>query len=150
MAKLTFGKFAGLALGAAVVGSTLGTTLFIADAFLGHANRSPQPHLWEMFLFHVIWLMSLFGTIPGALVIGLPIVFPIRHFIARHPYLSSIPTVTIALAISFALLGWAFKQPIGGEYADLEVLWCYSGSVAFGFVFMLGWWQSRQLKVQAG
>lgn len=150
MGTLTLGKFAGLALGAAVVGSTLGTALFIADAFLGHPNRSPQPDFWEIFFFPVFWLMSLFGTIPGALVIGLPVLFPIRHFIARHPYLSGIPTVLVALAISFALLGWAFKQPIGEEYTDLEILWCYSGSVAFGFVFMLAWWQSRQLKKQAG
>ncbi|WP_426387746.1 hypothetical protein [Sphingobium sp. R-21] len=150
MGKLTFGKFAGLALGAAVVGSTLGTALFIADAFFGHPNKSPRPDVWEIFFFPVFWLMSLFGTIPGALVIGLPVLFPIRHFIARHPYLSGTPTVLVALAISFALLGWAFKQPIGGEYTDLEILWCYSGSVAFGFVFMLGWWQSRQSKKQTG
>ncbi|UZK67595.1 hypothetical protein [Sphingomonas sp. M1-B02] len=149
MSTLTISKFAGLALGAAVVGSTVGTVLLVADYFLGHPNRSPHHSLWEIFVSPAVWLMSLCGTIPGALIIGLPVVYPFRHFIGRHPYLSFIPTVVLAMAISFALLGWAFKQQIGDKYSDLEVLWCYSGSVAFGFVFMLAWWYSRQSKKQA-
>lgn len=149
MGALTINKFAGLALGAAVVGSTLGTVLVTVDYFFGHPHRTWQPNPWEIFISPAIWLMSSFGTIPGALIIGLPSIYPIRYFIARHPYVSCLPTIALAMGISFVLLGWAFKRPIGGEYTDLEVLWCYSGSVAFGFVFMLAWWQLRQHQKQA-
>jgi len=149
MGTLTISKFASLALGAALVGSTLGTVLFMLGYFFGHPSRGWQPSPWEIFLTPAIWFMSLFGTIPGALIIGLPVIYPIRHVIARHPVVSCLPTVALAMAISFVLLGWAFKQSIGGEYTDLEVLWCYSGSVAFGFIFMLAWWQLRQRRKQA-
>lgn len=126
---------------AAAIGSALGTALYMVDYFFGHPNRLPRPEFWEIVFLPIISLVSLIGTIPGALIVGMPVTYPVRHIVAGHPVLSGIPFIGLSMTISFLLLGWAFKQPIGGQYSDLEILWFYSGGTTFGFVFMLAWWQ---------
>ncbi len=143
MDKLAIGKFATLAFLAALIGSVLGTGVYIADHFYGHPDVMPRPVLFDLLFYLPFSFMSLVGTIPGAYVVGCPVIYPFRHIIARHPLLSCAPVVFVSLVLSFAVLGWAFRQQGGGHYTDLEILWSYSGSTAFGFVVALGRWGKR-------
>lgn len=143
MGGLTIRKFAKIAFLAALLGSTTGTIVYFVDHFFGHPNTHPRPTLFDLMFFIPFWVMSFAGTIPGSLFIGAPVVFPFRKIIARHPIWTFVPTISIGLLVSFGVLGWAFKEPLGGNYQDLEILFSYAGSTAFGFVCALGCWGHR-------
>lgn len=133
---------------AALVGSTVGSALFFWDEFLGHplrhlmgeTGRYSIPPLSDLWLgYPVVWMISLFGTIPGSILIGVPTIFPFRNIIARHPLGTSIPVSALALILATLLFGWSITPTAFGT-KEYEVLWFYSASSAIGFVAILGWW----------
>jgi len=133
---LTFGKFVALAVLAAALGSVIGTFALIIYQLL------LQPQLSMLLLAPAITAMSLVGTMPGTLIIGVPIMFPFRYIVARRPLLMGILVVPCSMGIAYFVLGLIFRSS-AFEYRDLEILWCYSGGTALGFVIVLGRWGRR-------
>lgn len=118
---------------AAAIGSTLGTALYIIyEPLSRHYLHAPRHDALPIF-----WLFTLIATLPGAIIVGVPTIYPVRNIISRYPIASLVPTVTFAVGLSFLLLGWALKVPGMSEYRDLDLLFIFSGSTALGFVVML-------------
>lgn len=94
---------------AALFGSTVGTVLLFGDEISGHSFRrfvghqfrnSSEPISSYLLIYPVNWMISLFGMVPGSMLIGVPAIYPARNLIARRALLSAIPTViyTVLLA----------------------------------------------------
>lgn len=118
---------------AALIGSTLGTALYAIYEPLSHNYLFPSRHD----AVPLLWLFTLIATLPGAIIVGVPAIYPVRYIISRHVLASLAPIVTFALGLSFLLFGWAFRVPGTSEYRDLDLLFIFSGSTALGFVVML-------------
>ena len=118
---------------AAAIGSTLGTAFYVIYEPLGHHYLYPPRHD----ALPLFWLFTLIGTLPGAIIVGVPAMYPVRNIISRHAIASLAPIVAFAVGLSFLLFGWAFKVPGTSEYRDLDLLLIFSGTTALGFVVML-------------
>ena len=130
MDRISFAKMAVLAIPAALIGSALGTLLFsLWDSFQSTGGGNP-------FLAIAVAVVSLFGTLPGALLIGVPVLYPIRQNTSQHPLILAAPVAIGAILISLFLFGLALH----GRPRDLELITCFSGSTALGFVWALGRW----------
>jgi hypothetical protein len=130
---ISLGRVLKIAPFAALIGSTVGTAAYVIYEPLRYHYLYPPRHD----ALPIFWLFTLFSTLPGAVVVGIPAIYPARNIISRHPIASLVPTVPFAVGLSFLLLGWAFKIPGTSEYRDLDLLFIFSGSTALGFVVML-------------
>lgn len=130
---LSWGRLLKIAPFAALFGSTFGTALYLVYELLSRHYLYPPQHD----ALPAFWLFTLIGTLPGAIFVGVPTIYPFRNVISRHALAAAAPTVGVAVGLSFLLLGWAFKVPGMSEYRDLDLLFIFSGSTALGFVAML-------------
>jgi len=130
---------------AALFGSTVGTVLLFGDEISGHPIRrlmghqfrnSSEPISSYLLIYPVIWMISLFGTVPGSMLIGVPAIYPARNLIARHALLSAIPTVIYAVLLATLLLSWTITPTAYGA-KFYETIWFYSAASALGFVIAL-------------
>lgn len=145
MKDISFKTLRLAAIFAALFGSTLGTVLLLGDEISGHPLRrlmghhflnSSEPVSSYLLIYPAIWLISLFGTLPGSMIIGTPAIYPVRNLIAHRPLLSAIPTVLYAVLLASLLLGWTITPTAYGA-KFYETIWCYSAAVALGFVIAL-------------
>ena len=139
MPKLPFRDLVYMACLSAFIGSITGSVLYIG--FLAAIEGPGNPVLMFAAL-PAAAIVSLIGTLPGALVMLLPLIYPFRTLIARHPVWSAIPFAGAAMGLSFLTMRGLFVRSIGG-YSHIEILWIYSGTTALGFVFMLGRWGKK-------
>jgi hypothetical protein len=156
MQEISFARLLAFGLIAALCASTIGTALLLWDEIAGHPlrhllgesgrySRSPAS---EWMVYPIIWEISLFGTIPGSLLIGAPAIYPFRHVISRHPFSWLVPALAYAAIITTLLFWWTITPTAYGvRYYD--ILWFYSASSALGFVAALAWWGRRQRRMKA-
>jgi hypothetical protein len=146
MQGISFKELLVAAVFAALFGSTIGTILLFGDEVAGHPLRSLMGYRFlnnssplgsYVGIYPGVWMISLFGTLPGSLLIGAPAIYPFRNLIARRPLLSAIPTVMYAVLLATLLLGWTIT-PTAYDVKFYDTIWFYSGASALGFVITLG------------
>jgi len=145
MTRASFKRLLLSAIFASLVGSTIGTALLLIDEMCGHPLRrlmgrhfaiSSESISNYILIYPVVWAISLFGTVPGSILIGVPAIYPFRNQIAHRPLLSVIPIVLYAVLLATLLLGWTITPTaFGAKYYD--TVWFYSASTALGFVIAL-------------
>ena len=157
MHQISFKRLLAFGLIAALFGSTIGTALFLWNDISGHPvrnligepgwyARSPATD-WMFYPF--VWMVSLFGTIPGCLMIGAPALYPFRNVVARHPFISVVPVLAYAATIATVLFWWIIT-PTANGVRHYDGLWFYSASCALGFVAALGWSARRPGQMETG
>ena len=127
-----------LSLPAAAFGSAAGTLALAAYELLPCGRCFIQPHV-DAGPVAALTLVSLIGTYPGALLLGVPVAYPLRHRIAARPRLWALPMIAIGMIVSSVALGWAFVSPVTGRLQDIAILWPYGGATALGFVLAIAW-----------
>jgi len=130
---------------AGLLGSAVGTMVYLLYPTLDPDLRNPEV-LQRVSLIPLVMFFSLFATIPGSLLIGLPTLLPFHRSISAHPLLWMVPAVALGVGVGFATLFWAFSTTAYGYrfYQDLDILYCFSGAVAWGMVASLGLRGMRQ------
>jgi hypothetical protein len=146
MQNISFKRLLVAALFAALFGSTIGTVLLFGDEIAGHPLRRLMGYRFltnggslnsYLLIYPGIWVISLFGTLFGSLLIGAPAIYPFRNLVARHPLLSAIPTIICAVLLATLLLGWTIT-PTAYGVKFYETIWFYSAGSELGFVIALG------------
>jgi len=149
MPSVSLGRLLFIGLIAAFIASTIGTALLFLDAAWDHpvrwllGDRRRYDLHSSIEVSGLVWMISLGGTLPGCLIIGVPAIYPFRNIIARHPLISLLPTIIYAVAFALLLFGWTLT-PTADGVRDYEVLWFFSAGSAVGFVSALGYWASEQ------
>lgn len=83
------GAHIGRALGAGALGSAIGTPVAIAVMLVSMPpgpSATPAQFLFLLPIAFMVFTMSLFHTLPCAVLIAAPVTWPFRHWIARNPW----------------------------------------------------------------
>lgn len=108
MTGISLRKLLVAAIFASLVGSTIGTALLLFDEIFGHPLRrfmgahfanASEPIGSYILIYPVVWMISLCGTLPGSILIGVPAIYPVRNQIVHRPLLSLIPIALYAVLL---------------------------------------------------
>jgi hypothetical protein len=109
MTGISLRKLLVAAIFASLVGSTIGTALLLFDEIFGHPLRrfmgahfanASEPIGSYILIYPVVWMISLCGTLPGSILIGVPAIYPVRNQIVHRPLLSLIPIALYAVLLA--------------------------------------------------
>ncbi|KQM40840.1 hypothetical protein ASE59_00420 [Sphingomonas sp. Leaf10] len=122
---------------APIIGSTLRTAIFVLGIIVYEAASSRTDAALNIALFYpIIFVVSLLGTIPGSILIGIPAVYPLRNVIARHPAWTALPIVLYSIALPTILVALTIDPNLEKLLYYLLIL-IYCPACALGFVITL-------------
>lgn len=134
MSNVSVWRFIIVALKAAVWGSAAGTLLFVCYFSVVGVERN---YIWLILISPIIFGVSLCGTIPGAVVFGVPVLWPIRKAVARRPVLTSIAAAMVGIGCGFFGFSWSFRNPAIGQLEGYQAVILFSTTTALAFVACL-------------
>lgn len=134
MSNVSVWRFIIVALKAALWGSAAGTLLFVCYFSVVGVERN---YIWLILLSPIIFGVSLCGTIPGAVLFGIPVLWPIRKMVARRPVLTSIPVALVGIGCGFVGFSWSFRNPATGQLEGYQPVILFSATTALAFVACL-------------
>lgn len=122
---------------APVIGSTLGTAIFLLSIIFYEVMSSRTDWILNYTLMYpLIFVVSLLGTIPGSIVVGVPAVYPLRNVIARHPARAALPVAFYSIAVPIILVTLTIDPNFKKLHYYLLIL-IYCPSCAMGFIITL-------------
>ena len=129
-----------IGLAAGCLGSLVGTLLMVIHEVYLSPNVLPKSDLsTTAMVAPAVAMISLFGTLPGSALVGVPTLYAIRYRIASRPLLWLLPVIGLAILLAFVVLRLGFGE-FRADSRDVEIVVCYPTGCAIGFVALLGVW----------
>lgn len=121
----------------AMVGSVAGSLIVLAYLFASHPDPEYSPEVYDVLLYAFLVLMSLFGTIPGCLLVGIPSVIVTNNLAPGAPFRASTLLVCGAVFTWVFVLGWPATMLFEISYADILLLSPYAFCSAVALAYLV-------------
>ncbi|MDS7597125.1 hypothetical protein [Agrobacterium tumefaciens] len=128
-------KLVEISLLSAVIGSVTGSFLMVSYLFATHPDADQSLEMFHIIFYVFAISVSLAGTVPGCLLVGIPTVVMSRRVMPNAPLRASTLIVCIALFTWFVILGLSASKLFQIAYSDILLLspyvFCSSAALAY-------------------